>query len=409
MGGVYLFTIVTMELFTFVNMKNGTKIYSDFIRLYPSFKELELKGRYITYSHIEKLLKRLSLKFKIPIIGHSTLGVPIQSIFVGSGKIKILAWSQMHGNESTTTKAVFDLLNGFDKYEENDFLKNILENCSLQIIPMLNPDGAKAYTRENSNKIDLNRDAKNLTEIESKLLRSVFDSFKPDFCFNLHDQRTIFSAGDQPFPATLSFLTPSMDLERTITPSRIMSMKVIAAIAEDLQELLPGQIGRYDDAFNDNCTGDSFQSLLVPTILFEAGHYKGDYQREKTREFVVAAMFSGLYAIASGSYTNFYFQDYFEIPENQKLFYDVILRDAKFNDEITDVAIQFKEVLANNKIEFVPFIEKTAPNLAFYGHKEIDCGKMQLSFEDHKLPGENVLVGNIILNNEVLALNCENN
>lgn len=404
-----MFTIVTIELFTFVNMKNGTKIYSDFIRLYPSFKELELNGRYISFTHIEKPFQRLSSKFKTRLIGHSTLGVPIQSIFVGCGKIKILAWSQMHGNESTTTKAVFDLLNGFDKYEENNFLKNILENCTLQIIPMLNPDGAKAYTRENANKIDLNRDAKNLTEIESKLLRAVFDSFKPDFCFNLHGQRTIFSAGDQPFPATLSFLTPAMDTERTITASRIKSMKVIAAIAMDMQEFLPEQIGRYDDAFNSNCTGDSFQSLFVPTVLFEAGHYKEDYQREKTREFVVAAMFSGLHAIATGSYNDFDFQDYFELPENQKLFYDVILRDAKFNDEITDVAIQFREVLTNNKIEFVPFIEKIAPKLAFYGHKEIDCGKMQVSFEDQKLPRENVLVGNIILNNEVLAINCENN
>src|SRR5680860_59579 len=402
-----MFTIVIIELFTFVNMRNGTILYSDFIRLYSGFKELELNGRYITYSHIEKPFQRLSSKFRTSIIGHSTLGVPINSIFVGSGKIKILAWSQMHGNESTTTKAVFDLLNGFYQYEENEFLKNILESCTLQIIPMLNPDGAKAYTRENANKTDLNRDAKKMTEIESQLLRSEFDRFQPNFCFNLHGQRTIFSAGDQAFPATLSFLTPAMDQKRTITASRIKSMKVIAAIAKDLQEILPKQIGRYDDAFNDNCTGDSFQSLFVPTILFEAGHYKGDYQREKTREFVVAAMFSGLNAIASGAYNDLEFQDYFEIPENKKLFYDVILRDAKLNDEITDVAIQFKEVLTNNKIEFVPIIEKIAPNLSFYGHKEIDCKKKKISLEGQKSLSENVLVRNIILNNEVLAINCE--
>lgn len=404
-----MFTNVTIELFTFVNMRNETKFYSDFIRLYSSFKVLELNGRYINYSHIEKPLQRLSSKFRTTIIGHSTLGIPISSISVGSGKIKILAWSQMHGNESTTTKAVFDLLNGFYQYEENDFLKNILERCTLQIIPMLNPDGAKAYTRENANKIDLNRDAKKLTEIESQLLLSEFERFQPDFCFNLHDQRTIFSAGDQPFPATLSFLTPAMDQARTITPSRIRSMQVIAAIAEDLRELLPKQIGRYDDAFNDNCTGDSFQSLFVPTILFEAGHYKGDYQREKSREFVVAAMFSGLNAIASETYNDLDFNDYFKIPENKKMFYDVILREAKLNEEIVDVAIRFKEVLTNNKIEFVPIIEKIAPILPFYGHKEIACGKKKVSLEGQKSLGENDLVSNIILNNEVLAINCENN
>lgn len=388
-------------------MRNETIGYSDFIRLYPGFKELELNGRYITYTHIEKPWERLASEFRTGIIGYSTLGIPIQSIFVGSGKIKILAWSQMHGNESTTTKAVFDLLNGFYKYKEIDFLKNIIEHCTLQIIPMLNPDGAKAYTRENANNIDLNRDAKKLTQTESKLLLSEFERFQPDFCFNLHDQRTIFSAGEETFPATLSFLTPAMDQDRTITPSRITSMKVIAAIAKDLQEILPKQIGRYDDAFNPNCTGDNFQSLSLPTILFEAGHYKGDYQREKTREFVCAAMFSGLNAIASGSYCDFDFMDYLEIPENQKLYYDVILRNAKINNEIADVAIQFKEVLKNNSIEFIPFIDKIAPNLAFYGHQEIECRNRSVTLEGHQALNENVLVKRILLNNEVLAINCE--
>jgi len=408
-GCEYLFTFVKIELITFVNMRNGTTAYKDFIRLYPVYKESELNGRYINYSHIEKPLKGLSSKFKITTLGHSTLGIPIQSISFGNGKTKILVWSQMHGNESTTTKAVFDLLNGFNQYEESDFLKNILERCTLQIIPMLNPDGAKAYTRENANKIDLNRDAKNLTEIESQILRAEFVRYQPDYCFNLHDQRTIFSAGEQAFPATLSFLTPAMNRSRTITPSRIKSMQVIAAIAKDLHMALPNQLGRYDDAFNDNCTGDNFQSLKVPTILFEAGHYQGDYNREKTREFVVSAIFSGLNAIAMGTHNDLDFNDYFKIPENKKLFYDVILRDAKLNDQITDIAIQFKEVLKNNKIEFSLIIEKITPKIPFYGHKEIDCKKSEISLEGQKLLGENVLVSNIILNNEFLALNYENN
>ncbi len=390
-------------------MKEEPKKYLEFIRLYPSFKELGLKGRYITYSQLEKPFEGLSSKFRTSLLGHSREGVPIKSIFVGCGKIKILAWSQMHGNESTTTKAVFDLLNGFYQYEGNEFLKNILEQVTLQIIPMLNPDGAAAYTRENANKTDLNRDAKKLSEPESQVLRAEFERFQPDFCFNLHDQRTIFSAGEQPFPATLSFLTPAMDPKRSITDSRIKSMQVIAAMAKDLNEFMPKQIGRYDDAYNENCTGDSFQSLFVPTILFEAGHYMGDYQRERTREFIVIAMFSGLNAIASGTYKELDYQNYFKIPENKKLFYDIILRDAEINGQISDVAIQFREVLTNHKIEFVPIIDKIAPCLAFYGHKEIDCRKGKVSLAGQKSLGENDLVSNIILNNEFLALNCENN
>jgi murein tripeptide amidase MpaA len=38
---------------------------------------------------------------------------------------------------------------------------------------MLNPDGAKTYTRENANKVDLNRDSQDLTQPESKILRKL--------------------------------------------------------------------------------------------------------------------------------------------------------------------------------------------------------------------------------------------
>src|SRR5690606_18803559 len=99
----------------------------------------------------------------------------------GDGPIKILMWSQMHGNESTTTKAVLDLINFL--LEGSEMSNSILERCTIKIIPILNPDGALAYTRVNANGIDLNRDAQNLSQPESKVLRAVFEDFGPDYCF----------------------------------------------------------------------------------------------------------------------------------------------------------------------------------------------------------------------------------
>ena len=57
---------------------------------------------------------------------------------------------------------------------------------------MLNPDGATLYTRANANAVDLNRDSQDLTQPARRVLRATFERFKPDYCFNLHDQRTIF-------------------------------------------------------------------------------------------------------------------------------------------------------------------------------------------------------------------------
>ena len=134
----------------------------------------------------------------------------------------------MHGNESTSTKALFDCFNLFET--ENDISKHILEQCTLVVIPILNPDGAEKYTRLNANLVDLNRDAKTLSQPESKVLRNIYNDFKPDYCFNLHGQRTIFSVGETSNVATLSFLSPAQDEERSLTSNRKIAMAIIAEI-----------------------------------------------------------------------------------------------------------------------------------------------------------------------------------
>lgn len=403
-----LFTSVISRLFTFVNMKITQQNYNDLLGLYSLFKNEDLRGRYITYSHIEKFVSSNDHRFPVEVIGRSFMDVPIHALTIGTGKIKVLAWSQMHGNETTTTKAIFDIINAFKKFPDHPALKNIKDNITFTIIPMLNPDGAKAYTRVNANNIDLNRDAHNLQEKESQVLRAEFELFKPHFCFNLHDQRTIFSAGKGPNPATISFLAPAMDENRKITPSRITAMKVISSIVSDIQNLLPEHIGRYDDAYNINCTGDTFQSIGIPTLLFEAGHYQEDYNRERTREFITAAILSGLKSIACGNWESKNVSEYFNIPENQKNYYDVILRSATVQGETVDVAIQFREKLNNEEIEFEPVIEKLGKSLPFYGHREIDLKGEEVKTQNLTELSENVIVHKLLLKNEVLIVNYHN-
>lgn len=388
-------------------MENRSSSILNIINHYKAIKEPSLSGRYINSDHISVALEKAASKFEVEILGKSTLGEPIHLLKIGSGKIKILMWSQMHGNESTTTKAIFDVVNVLGNTLKNPLIVRILNTFSIYIIPMLNPDGARAYTRVNANEVDLNRDAKNLEEVESRILRKVFDEFQPDFCFNLHDQRTIFSAGPTENPATLSFLTPSEDTGRSVTPSREESMKIIGAIYNDLSAILPGRIGRYDDGYNINCTGDAFQSLGVPTILFEAGHTSNDYHREQTREYVFMAIISGLYAIMTGSYKDIKTENYFDIPENEKLFYDIILRNAEVKGEIVDVAIQFKEVLKDSEIIFLGVIENISKDLAFFAHREIHCDFQSVKLLDQKPLAENVIVDKILLKNEVLMINYE--
>ena len=249
--------------------------------------------RYLSSQKWELMLRTLTYKLPTTVVGHSVLNQPINAHRMGNGARKVLVWSQMHGNESTTTRALLDL---FDHLNSSKG-KKLLTGLTMMIIPQLNPDGATAYTRVNANNIDLNRDALDLSQPESSALNEVFNAFQPDFCFNLHGQRSIFAAGKMGKSASLSFLSPAADAQRNLSPSRIQAMQLIAYINKNLQKEIPDQIGRFDDTFNPNCFGDRFTSLGVPTVLYEAGQNGLDYDRVISKKIVFNALVLGLNAI----------------------------------------------------------------------------------------------------------------
>ncbi|MBC7844881.1 MAG: DUF2817 domain-containing protein [Flavobacterium sp.] len=343
-------------------------------QLFDQNKEHSLQGRYITLDSIASLLKKLNTNNQLEIIGKSVLDKPIYKYQIGTGKIKILLWSQMHGNESTTTKGLFDFINVL--HSGSGLAKDFLEAFTFCCIPMLNPDGAKLYTRANANNVDLNRDSQDLSQPESRVLRAAFEDFMPDFCFNLHDQRTIFGVSDSGKPATVSFLAPAYNDEREINDSRLKAINLIAGINEVLQQYIPGQIGRFDDSFNINCVGDTFQYLGVPTVLFEAGHFPNDYDREETRKFIFMALISSFEIINENDIVISKFDKYLSIPQNKVVFYDFIYKNIKINYDgieiITNFAAQYKEELVENQVCFNAYVAKIGELDDNFGHLEYD-------------------------------------
>lgn len=360
----------------------------DLDKIYALCKEVRLHGRYITNVHIEPILKSLPQYFNLSVIGESVKGKPIYSVKIGTGKIKIFMWSQMHGNEATTTKALFDFF-AFLNHDSPE-AKQIKSDFTLLIIPILNPDGAEAYTRVNANDVDLNRDSVDLSQPESLLLRKTFEEFRPDYCYNLHDQRTIFAAGDTNMPATVSFLAPSYNKEKDYNKTRMIAVNIIANMNDVLQKYIPNQVGRFDDSFNINCIGDMFQSLGVPTILFEAGHYQGDYEREETRKFVFISIISSLLNIENISKLDNKLNDYLKIPQNKVNFYDIIYKKVKINNgslkKITNFAAHYKEVLVGENVVFEANIVEVGDDISKFGHLEYDCEGLEYSDNFNNIP-----------------------
>ena len=338
---------------------------TDFVNtIFKNHKEESLFGKWIHYKQISPILEKLSLKLNVSLIGSSEENVPINSVKFGSGKKKILIWTQMHGNESTGTRALFDFFNCI-VYSENKIIKNILKECTILCIPMLNPDGSLNYTRVNQNGIDLNRDAVDRKAKESKLLRSVLENFNPQFCFNLHDQRTIFGVEGTENPATISFLAPSEEETRKLTKGRIETMNVIVSMNNLLQKIIPNHIGRYTDEFYPTATGDNFQKLGFNTVLIEAGHFPNDYDREEARKFNFFALLQGIHHISSSNKFEDY-KAYFDIPNNQKNFFDVIVE----NKNAKDKAFLYVDKIKDGKFVSELQLEKEGDLSGFIAHSK---------------------------------------
>ncbi|MCK4562455.1 MAG: peptidase M14, partial [Flavobacteriaceae bacterium] len=204
---------------------------------------------------------------------------------------------------------------------------------------------------------------------------------KPHYCFNMHDQRTIFSVGEENSPATISFLAPSVDKKRTLTDGRKQTMEVIVSMNNLLQKFIPNQIGRYTDEFYPTATGDNFQKMGHNTILVESGHFKNDYQREKTRKYTFFALLEGLSHIAFREKASNY-EDYFKIPNNEKLYLDVILVDVIYEKNKIDIGILFEEILKDKQLHFIPKV-KIKGDLSNYNANRI--------VNDLSFPNENKL------------------
>jgi hypothetical protein len=360
----------------------------NWIEIFSEIKQQKLFGRYITNKHIEPILEDISNDFEVSTIGYSVNQKPIYAVKIGTGSKRILMWSQMHGNESTTTKALFDLFN-FLKQNSIE-AQNIKNEFTLLCIPILNPDGAEVYTRVNANNVDLNRDSVDLSQPESRLLRKIFEDFKPNYCFNLHDQRTIFAAGDTKNPATVSFLSPAYNEDREYNDIRYKAVNIIVAMNNELQKYIPNQVGRFDDSFNINCIGDMFQSLDTPTVLFEAGHFQGDYQREETRKYIFISLVSGLKSIYENDVIKDKIANYLNIPQNKVLFSDIVYRKIRINSNslniISTFAAQYKEVLLGDEITFEAYFTEIGEDLEIVGHQEYNGENAIYSDDTNNVP-----------------------
>jgi hypothetical protein len=262
------------------------------------------------------------------LIDSSKEGRPIYRLEYGDPKsdTRILVWSQMHGDESTATRALMDIFDFLEGKEDNllppkdraqaQELRQLLKkNAYIHFIPMVNPDGANLFQRATTTEasefhpwvkpgaeIDLNRDAGNMEAPEAKLLWRAYGDLMPNWGFNLHDQNVTTGVTGYDTPASITLLSPGMNFPKHHNDARLRATGVVAGINELVQEERPNALGRYSDDWGSQYFGDSFTMAGMGLILIETGGSKLDPEKVTLRRTNFKAILRGLAEIASGNF-----------------------------------------------------------------------------------------------------------
>lgn len=357
-------------------------------KTYDQYREPSLKDRRIKHADILPLLEKLKSVpgFDLKQVGTSIQGRSLHLISVGTGETDVFLWSQMHGDESTATMAIFDILNFLVRDDFSTQNKRMLSSLRLHFLPMLNPDGAENFQRRNALGIDINRDALRLQSPEAQTLKFIRDSLNADFGFNLHDQSRYYNTLRTDKTATISYLAPAFNYEKSVNSVRARAMQVIVVMNRIMQQYAPGRVGRYNDAFEPRAFGDNLQKWGTSTILIESGGFPGDREKQEIRKLNYVSILSAIFAIADGSYADVPLDEYETIPWNDRKLFDLKLTGLNYPlrgiNYTLDLGIQHQEVdlPGNDDFYFRSWISDQGDLSTYFGYEHLDCSAYTLQY-----------------------------
>jgi len=355
--------------------------------LIPSYKKIESKlgDSRNAFRSIEVLADDSPESFtgeKGESINASAEGRPIYEIRHGDkAGTSVIIWSQMHGTESTATRALMDIFEFLLAEEDGKLssgdlakakaLRTAVASLNIHFIPMLNPDGANNWQRcamqkmsgkhpalfvggsdsfpvEEPGPVDINRDAWTMETAEARLLWRAFANFdrgqgekQPVFGLTLHDQ-TNTSVGGYDKPASITMLSPAVNGCKYFNDARYRATQIIQRMDEQVQAERPGMTSRYSDDWGPVYFGDSISMMGAGMIVIESGQTKLDPEKLTLRRTNFKAILRALWEMA-GDYQNIDPVDWappkeynrkshsasvVPKPPSRSVMYDVLLRNV---------------------------------------------------------------------------------
>jgi hypothetical protein len=293
------------------------------------------KGRWedFRYSDQEALLRewqeRTPFNLNLHVAGRSAEGRALWTLSFGEGPTRVLIWARQHGDECDCTAALCMALHELFFSKDDPVVELIRRECTLLVLPMVNPDGVQRYTRQCAIGIDLNRDAVAQVTPEGRTLAGLRDSFDPELCFNLHDMTPRKATPDGDLVAIAYQAGPfeERDIDNEV---RLKAKAVIGAMHTAVLPFVPRNVARYTADYMHRAFGDSMMRWGVGSILIESGGWPQDKGgQDFVRRMHALSILAGLHAIARGVHKTLDGSVYETLPfDSATHHFDCLVRNA---------------------------------------------------------------------------------
>ncbi len=309
-------------------MGQSVEADAELAELHDAYQLPALLHRKFTHAELWEVLGPLADEAAVlerEEIGRSAEGRPLYAVRCGEGPLRVLLWSQMHGDEPTHTMGLADLLHYLAREPDDARARRILEALTLVAVPMLNPDGAERFRRFNAQGIDMNTDARAWVTPELRSLRALYERFRPDFAFNLHDQNVRARVGSTRRLAAMALLACPFNEAGEDDDVRLRGKRLAAVIRRAVDPLIGGHVTRYSDAYEPRGMGEHMQRAGTSTVLVEMGGWPNDPEKQFLRKVSFVALLSALESLADGSYARAPLEEYHALETNSRMVVDLLV------------------------------------------------------------------------------------
>lgn len=195
-------------------------------------------------------------RVRVVRIGYSVKGRAIAMAAIGrcDAPVRVLVLCRQHGDEPVSTEAALQVIGRFARGDRR--IGAGLENTQLLIVPMVNPDGAERFTRENAKGVDLNRDWTRRSQPETRAVANLYTRMAPQVVLDEHEWTASDSCG---YDA----------LETGQSAGRVARQIQIAAVTTGTERGVPLLAYRFSAYIDPSLAHPYFQSRGSASFLLE--------------------------------------------------------------------------------------------------------------------------------------------